>query len=393
MKKALEGVRVVDLTWAYSGPFVTQQMGDFGADIIKVEHRKGDISRSWEPQYKGQSLYYVQTNRNKRSITCDLTTPEGKQIIYDLVKTADVVVENFRPGSMKAMKLDYDVLKQYNPKIIMASISGYGQNGPYKDRGAFANLAEALSGFMYLTGFPDGMPCADGVACGDSVAGLFACMGILMALYHREKTGEGQYLDVAMTDALISICTTNMIEYDVLGKDKERIGNRDAAGYPYDMFEAKDGYIFLSYPDMRDWTPFVDAIEMPELLEDPRFKTNADRIEHADELFPIINSWSRQRSRAEIAKIFEAHRLLVSPVLKGSEVMRDPQVLARDMVLEMEDPVLGKFREQGIAIKMQKTPGAIYRQAPTLGQHTDEVLREIGYSTEKIASLHESKVV
>jgi crotonobetainyl-CoA:carnitine CoA-transferase CaiB-like acyl-CoA transferase len=393
-QKALEGLKILDFTAAYSGPIATMQLADFGADVLKIEHNKyGDGSRTWEPQVNGHSLYFLNMNRNKRSITLNLKSDEAKKIVYELVKKADVVVESFRPGVMSKMGFSYETLKAISPKLIMASLSGYGQTGPYSKRAAYSNLAEALSGMMYVTGFPDSKPTGSGVALGDSITGMFLANGILTALHYREKTGEGQYLEVAMTDALVHMLAIGIIKYAITGEEQERIGNRDPAAYPYDLFEAKDGYCMLGYSNMTDWTPFVEAIEMPELLIDPRFATNADRIAHADELFPIINAWSKKLARKEIAARITAKGELYSDVLKPSEVMENEQFIARDMIVEVEDPYFGTFKMQGIPVKMSKTPGSIDRGIPGMGEHTSEVLTSLGYMQEEIDTLKTKGVI
>lgn len=393
-KKALAGIRVIDLTTAYSGPFATMQLADFGAEVIKIENNKyGDGSRTWSPTVEGNSIYFLNMNRNKKSITLNLKSEEGKKIVLNLVRDADVVVENFRPGVMARMGLTYEALKEVNPRIIMASLSGYGQTGPYAKRAAYSNLAEALSGLMYVTGFPDGKPTGSGVALGDSIGGLFLAQGILTALFHRERTGEGQYIDVSMTDSLVSMLAIGMIQYDVLGKEQERIGNRDPAAFPYDLFEAKDGYCILSVATVSDWTPFAKVCGLEHLLEDPRFLTNDDRVKNADELYPYINEFSKQHTRAELAELFESAGQGYSDVLKPSEVMQNEQILARDMVVEVEAPFFGKYKMQGIPVKMSETPGSIDLPIPALGEHNAEILERLGYNPADLERLKAEGVI
>lgn len=393
--RPLEGIRIVDLTTSYSGPICTMQFADFGAEVIKIENTKtGDFSRTWEPMVKGRSTYYPSMNRNKKSITVNLKTDEGRQIVLDLIKNADIVVENFRPGTLQKMRLTYENMKAVKPDIILASISGYGQTGPYRSRSAYSNLAEALSGVMYLTGFPDGMPVGSGVSFGDSVGGMTAALGIMFALYHRDKTGQGQCIDVSMTDALVHLISYAIVSYTLTGNEPQRMGNRDPAAYPYDVFKAKDGnYCFLSIASVADWTPFAEACGLEYLIDDPRFDTNEHRIEHADELDKYISAWAAQHTRDEIEQIFEEHHVGFSPVLKTSELLSNEQLLARDMIVDMEDPVMGKYKMQGIAIKMSETPGEIRTTAPEMGQNNEEVLGGLGYTPEQIFKLHEEGVI
>lgn len=237
----LDGIRVIDLSNAYSAPIATLQLADFGADVIKIENTgTGDSSRTWNPFIGGESMHYMYMNRNKRSVSLNLKSEAGKQALFRLAETADIVVENFRPGVAKKLGVDYEAMRAVKPDIIMASLSGYGQTGPYAQKGAFSNLAEAQSGLMYLTGWPNGLPTASGVAFGDSVAGMFLVQGIMFALFHHERTGQGQYIDVAMVDSLVALLQHGFAQVSALGQEPERVGNRDLADYPYDTFQAKD---------------------------------------------------------------------------------------------------------------------------------------------------------
>lgn len=389
----LEGIRVIDLSTAYSAPIATMQLADFGADVIKVENTgKGDGSRTWNPFVNGESLGFMYTNRNKRSITLNLKSEEGKKALFELVKTADVVVENFRPGVTTRLGIDYEAMKKVKPDIIMASLSGYGQTGPYAKKGAYSNLAEAQSGLMYLTGWPNGLPTGSGVAFGDSVAGMFLVQGIMYALFHHERTGEGQYIDVAMVDSLIGLIQHGFAQVTALGIEPERIGNRDLSDYPYDTFEAKDGYCQLGNSTPSDWTMFTKAIGRPDLAEEEKYDSPDKRWEHVEEIHDIIQEWASQYTRAEIEKIFGEYGQLYSPILKCSEVMKDPQVLHREMVVDLEYRGT-KYKDKGIPVKMSKTPGNIRMMPPTQGQHTDEVLKSIGYTDEQLEQMRKDGVI
>jgi crotonobetainyl-CoA:carnitine CoA-transferase CaiB-like acyl-CoA transferase len=394
MKMPLEGIKVIDLTTSYSGPLCTLQLADYGAEVIKVEHyKKGDQSRTWYPVIKGCSSFFPAMNRNKKSVTLNLKSKKGKEILLDLVKTADVVVENFRAETLNKLGVSYEVMSGVNPRIIVASLCGFGQTGPYRNRSCYSHIAEALSGTMSMNGFPDGKPVGSGVAYGDGISGLMTAYGIMMALFHRERTGEGQYLDVAMVDSLIALNQGMIGEVHIQGKNLKRLGNKDGGMYPYDLFEAKDGYCILSVSDFNDWTNFAEACELEYLLDDPRFKTNTDRVDNDDELFEYINEWSKKHTRDEIEKIFEEHGASYAPVLTCTAMMENEQVLSRDMVLTVEDPVFEKVKMQGFPLKMNRTEGRIRKGAPLLGEDNAEVFGSLGYSEEDINKLKQDGVI
>lgn len=394
--QVLEGIKVIDLSTAYSAPIATMQLADFGAEVIKIENTAGgDGSRSWNPSVNGQGIHFLYMNRNKKSVALNLKSPEGKRILFELVKEADIVVENFRPGVTRRLGIDYEAMRAVKPDIIMASLSGYGQTGPYATRGAYSNLAEALSGLMYVTGWPapEGKPTASGVAFGDSVAGMFLTQGILYALYHRERTGQGQYIDVSMVDSLVALLQHCFVQCSLMGQEPERIGNRDLSDYPYDLFEAKDGYCQLGNSTPRDWSRFAQAIGRPDLGEDPAYKTSAQRWAHIGELHDIIQDWASQRTRKEIEAIFTEYGQLYAPVLKISEVMQDEQVLFREMVVDMEYEGMGKYKDKGIPVKMSRTPGRIRSMPPHLGEHTDAILSGLGYTDAERERLRNEGVI
>lgn len=393
MSLPLEGVRVLDLTTAYSGPICTQQLADYGAEVIKVERVKwGDAARTWPSEYE-VNPFFVAVNRNKKSVSLNLKSEKGLKIFKEMVKKADVVVENYRGGVMKRMGLGYDVLKEVNPRIIMASLCGYGQTGPYSDRSCYSNLAEAASGIMSMTGEKDGMPYGSGVAFGDSVGGMFTLVGILMALYQREKTGEGQYIDVSMTDSLFALNEGSTTACDITGFDAERYGNKDPAAYPYDAFPAKDGWCILSVADVNDWSNFAHACELDDLVDDPRFKTNADRIINYKELGEYISAWSSQHTKKEIEKRFEENRCGYASVNTAMEAMEDPQLLAREMIIEVDDQYFGKIKENGFPIKMSGSKPVVRYPAPRLGQQNEEIYKEIGITDDELKSLTEEGVI
>ncbi len=388
--QVLEGIKIVDLSTAYSAPIATMQLADFGAEVIKIENTGlGDGSRTWNPFLNGQGVHFLYMNRNKKSVALNLKSETGKQILFELVKDADIVVENFRPGVTKKLGIDYDTLKGIKPDLIMASLSGYGQTGPSAQKGAYSNLAEAQSGLMYITGAPapQGMPTASGVAFGDSVAGMFLVQGIMYALFHRERTGTGQYIDVAMTDSLVALIQHGFLQCSLLGTEPERIGNRDVSDYPYDVFEAKDGYCQLGNSTPSDWSRFAEAIGRSDLGADPNLKTPTQRWEQVQTLHDIIQGWASQYTRKEIEEIFGEYGQLYAPILKVSEVMQDEQILHREMVVDMEYEGLGTYKDKGIPVKMSETPGTIRLMPPHQGEHTREILQGLGYTEAQIEKL------
>lgn len=393
MDMALSGIKILDMTVVYSGPIATMQLADYGAEVIKIEPPQGEVVRYMEPQANGANAFFPNVNRNKKGITLNVKTEKGRKIFLELVKNADVVVENYRAGTLKKLGLDYETLKEANPKIIVASLSGFGETGPNKDKSCYSMLAEAYSGVMSMTGSPDDVPYTTGVAFGDSVGGMFTALGIMIALYHREKTGEGQYIDVAMVDSLIALSQGGIGEVDVLGEDLKRVGNRDTGGYPYDVYEAKDGYCALSVANPNDWSGFAKACDLEHLIDDPRFLTNKDRWNHADELQEYINQWTRKHTRAEIEKVFNEYREGYAPVLTTQEMMQSEQALSREMVIEVEDPVFGKMKQAGFPIKMSKTPASIRKGAPLVGEDNLEIYTELGYSQEEINTLKEEGIL
>lgn len=390
---ALERLKVIDLTWAYSGPFASMLMGDYGADVIKIERLSGDRSRGWEPIIKGKSIYFDCANRNKRSIAIDLKSREGVEIVREMVKKTDIVLENFRPGVAERLGLDYNKLSEINPRLIMASISGYGQTGERRFRGAMSHMAEAESGFLYVNGYPNNPPVGSGVPLGDSVAGLFAVCSVMMALYERERTGKGQYIDVAMTDSMVYMMATVLSASSIMGENIERKGNREAACYPYDLFKAKDGYIFLGFTDMENWEPFARIIGMPHLTEDERFKTNLKRIENADELYEIINAWCEERTADEIMTLFEENKQLSALCKSPLQVVSDGELIERRAVVKGSEELFGDYMMQGFPFIMSRTPGSLRRPAPDIGEHTRQILSETGYSKGTIDEFIQRKIV
>lgn len=392
--KILEGVTVIDFTQAYSGPFCTLQLADFGARVIKIERRGvGDQSREWTPFRNGHSGYYAAINRNKESLAIDIATPQGVEIIKRMVKDADIVVENFKVGTLDKMELGYEDLKQVNPEIIFASISGFGQNGPLKDLAAYDNVVQSMSGVMEMTGFPDGVPTRVGPAIGDNFTGLMMSLAIVMAYYHKLNTGKGQRLDVAMMDTIFSILESPILFQTLLHQEETRRGNSDVTLVPYDVYPCKDGYFSAGLAGESGWDRFCNCIEMPELIEDERFVNNDCRCRNYDILTPIMTEFFKKKTKKELAEIFTAAGIPNAPVHTIPELMVHPQIHARNMLVELEDPGVGRYQAINNPMKMDLTPAEMAFGAPLLGQDTEKVMKSFGYTTEEIQSLIQQEVI
>lgn len=393
--KVLEGVKVVDFTQAYSGPFCTMQLGDFGAEVIKIERRgMGDQSREWTPIESGHSGYYAAINRSKKGISLDMSTEEGRKVVIDLYKEADIVVENFKVGTLDKLGLGYDEMKKVNPEIIYASISGFGETGPNKSLAAYDNVVQAMTGIMEMTGFPEGIPTKVGPAIGDNFTGLTMSLAITMAYLNKLNTGKGQKIDVAMYDAIFAILESPILFQTVLGESSTRVGNGDPATLvPYDVYECKDGYFSAGLASDAGWPKFVKAMDRPELMEDPRFVDNDLRCKNYNEFTETVADFFKGKDRAELSEIFTNNGVPCAPVLTIPEVMEHPQIAAREMMQELEDPGIGKYLAIGNPMVLSKTPAVIEKAAPLMGQDTEEVLKGLGYSTEEIKALYEKEIV
>lgn len=395
MVYALEGIKVLDLTRVLAGPYATMILGDLGADIIKIEiPGKGDDSRYFGPYLKDESAYFMSLNRNKRSITLNLKKEEGKKVFLEMVKKADVVVENFRPGTMEKLGLGYDVLKRVNKKIIYAAASGFGHSGPYSKRAAYDAVVQAMGGIMSITGQKDGKFTRVGPSIGDITAGLFTAIGILAALVNRNATGLGQKVDVAMLDCQVAILENAIARYVVTNEIPKPIGNRHNSIVPFEPFETKDGEIIVAAGNDVLWSKLCEAINKKELIEDERFKTNPLRNENYDELRKIISEPFKNKTTDEWQKILNNYGVPNGPINTIDKVIKDPQVLAREMIVEVDHPKAGKLKVPGIPIKLSETPGEIRKPAPLLGEHTSEILYELlNYNEEKINHLKTNKII
>jgi crotonobetainyl-CoA:carnitine CoA-transferase CaiB-like acyl-CoA transferase len=378
MNFALEGVRVLDLSRFIAGPSCTMLLADMGADVIKVERPGGEDSRQVAPFMNGHSVYTMVFNRNKRAITVNTRDEQGRNLLRKLVREwADVVVENYRPGTMDKMGLGYEQLKTLKEDIILTSVSGLGQTGPLKDRAMFDAAAQAMSGLAYRNGRPDDPPMFTGVFLADYIAGAYAAFGTMAALFHRELTGEGQVVDVALLDSLFSVLGVQMAAWLLLREKMPRTGNRDLYTAPAKIFEAADGYIYFHGGTDSLFKRLASAMGKYELAEDPRFATSPARMENVEELEKIVDRWVREQSVAEISAKLEEAGIPYGPVADIPEATSNPQLRAREMMVEVDHAQAGRIVVPGIVAKLSKTPGSVHMAPPTVGQHNQEVFCDL----------------
>lgn len=389
MTGPLTGITVLDLTRVLSGPYCTMVLADLGARVIKIEHPgRGDDTRHWGPPFVGsESAYYLSINRNKESVTLDFKHPRGREVLERLTGRADVLVENFKPGTMERAGLGWDALHPRHPRLVFASISGYGQSGPRRDEAGYDAVIQAEGGLMSVTGDADGPAYRLGVAISDIVAGLFAAQGVMAALFARERDGQGQRVDIGMLDATAALLTYQAGNFFATGQVPGRMGNRHPTIAPYETFPTADGEMVIAVGNDGIWQRFCPAIDRPELAGDPRFRTNRDRMAHYDVLKPELDGTLRARTRAEWTGRFHAASVPCGAVRNVGEVLGDPHLAAREMVATLQHPTAGTTRVMGTPIKLSGTPGSVRTPPPTLGQHTEAVLGELGYDHEMIASL------
>lgn len=395
-QSALSDVCVLDLSRVLAGPYCTQLLSDYGAEVIKIEQPGlGDGTRQWGPPWvDGESAYFLSVNRNKKSVTLNLKTPEGQQILKRLVAGADVFIENFRPGTLARLGLDYESLAAVQPGLIYCSITGYGQTGPYRDRPGYDFIIQAQGGIMSITGPADGEPYKVGVAIVDITAGLFAASAILAALHHRERTGKGQYIDVALLDSQVAWLANVAHNYFATGEPPQRYGNAHPNIVPYETFPTADGYVALAVGTDRQYERFCQVVGRPDLWEDERFQTNAGRVTHRDVLVPLLQALFRTRPTQYWVDLMVQAGIPVGPINDIPTVFADPQVQARGMVQEVEHPTAGPIQVLGPVAKMSETPAQVRSAPPLLGAHTAEVLsRRLGYTAEEIEALRRNGVI
>jgi formyl-CoA transferase/CoA:oxalate CoA-transferase len=392
----LDGLLVVDLTRVLSGPYCTMLLADMGARVIKIEQPgRGDDTRGWGPPFAGEeSAYFLSINRNKESLTLDLKQPDGHRILEQLLARADVVVENFRPGTMDRLGFGYQTVSARWPRIVYCAISGFGQTGPRRDQPGYDAVIQAEAGLMSVTGESGGPALRLGVAIADIVSGMFAAQGIAMALLARARSGRGQLVDIGMLDATAALLTYQAANYFVTGRAPERLGNRHPTIVPYETFEGADGQFVLAVGNDDLWRRFCTVAELSNLASDPRLVTNRGRVENYAELKPILVDRLRTRSRAEWIAALNAQGVPTGAVRDVAEVLNDPQLAAREMIQAVEHATLGSVRALGIPIKLSHTPGTVRTAPPTLGQHTDQILRtDLSLTDAEIARLRATAAV
>ncbi len=388
----LTGVKVIDLTRILSGPFCTMMLADFGADIIKVEPLRGDDARMFDVTNDEESPIFVNMNRNKRSITVDLRTDGGKEIIRRLVKTADVLVENFRPGVMDKIGLGCEELMKINPGLVYAAVNGFGKTGPYKGRPAFDFIAQAMSGFMSINGTEEMDPLRSGAPITDMVAGLYCAFGIVAALRRRDRTGQGEEVQVAMVDGMISMLGFASAKYFQTGQLPPRSGNDHMVVSPYGVFQAQDGSVAIAPSTEKAWLALCRVIGLEHLITDPEFDTNDKRIENRAKINPIVNEKTRALTRDKLIERLNAAGVPCGPILNLKEVFSDPQVLHQEMVLESPQPT-GPVKMTGFPVKMSQAPAKVRLRSPQTGEHNREILREAEYTDVEIDQFEKDSVI
>ena len=395
MAGALEGITVLDLSRVLAGPLCTMMLADLGADVIKVERPgEGDETREWGPPWAGnESAYYLSVNRNKRGITVDLKAEEGREVVRRLAATADILVENFKTGTLDSMGLGYDVLASVNAGLIFCAITGYGQTGPDRDQPGYDFAIQGRGGIMSITGEPEGPPMKVGLAIVDVTAAQYAAIAILAALEARRKTGRGQYIDISLLDSQVAWLINRAGNYLVGGAEPQRHGNAHPSIVPYESFRARDKWFNVAVGNDSQFSRLAETVGAPELAADPRFVTNPARVEHRGELVELLSDCLRRRDAEEWLAVFREQKIPGGPINSIPEVLADPQVRARDMVVEMPHPTAGTVRLVGSPLKLSENPPVYMRHPPLLGEHTDEVLAELGYGAAEVRRLRQQGVV
>ena len=392
----LHGVRILDLTWMLAGPYCTMLLADMGADVIKVENPNGDPMRQLGPhlpddEEKHFGGYFQSINRSKRSIVLDLKSSEGKRKLLELAKTCDAVVENFRSGVMERLGVGYDVLHEQNPSLVYASLRGFGDKRsgetPLNDRPAMDYIAQAMSGFMSITG-PEGQPTKAGPGVGDIFPGALTALGVVSAILSARTTGQGQYVDIAMYDAMVSLCERIVYQYGYTGEEPTSSGNRHPLWSLYNTFETKDGFVCISAVFDHEWAKLATAMQQPELASDKRFATTESRLANDDAANAIVAEWTRAHTRAQVLEVV-GNTVPIAPVQSAKDLFEDPHLRQREMIVEVEHPgssMTGTVA--GVPLRFSSTPACVRSRAPLLGEHTEEILAELAEQTDEAVDRH-----
>jgi crotonobetainyl-CoA:carnitine CoA-transferase CaiB-like acyl-CoA transferase len=392
----LDGITVLDLSRVLSGPYCTMQLADMGARVIKIERPGlGDDTRAWGPPFvNGESAYFLSINRNKESLTLNFKHPEGRRLLDELIARADILVENFRPGTLDELGLGYEALHAKHPRLIYTSISGFGHSGPLRERAGYDAVLQGEAGIMSLTGPPDACGYKVGVAIADLAAGLFAAQGTLLALYGRERTGSGQHVDIAMLDSVAALLTYQAGIYFVTGAPPVRHGNAHPTVAPYETFQAADGEVVLAAGNDELWRKFCRVAGLDAYAADPRFATNRERVRNYGALRPLVADAFSKRTRSEWLAVLNDAGIPAGPVRNLQEVLTDEQLLAREMVHVLQHSSAGPVQVLGVPVKLSTTPGAVRRPPPALGEHTDEILtRDLGLAASQLTDMRAAGVV
>jgi crotonobetainyl-CoA:carnitine CoA-transferase CaiB-like acyl-CoA transferase len=391
----LDGVKILDLTQIMAGPFCTMLLADMGADVVKVEKPGGgdDTRRMGPPFINGESAAFLGINRNKRSVVVDLKAEEGVELVKRMVKDSDVFVQNFRPGSLERMGLGYEQLKEINPALVYCTISGFGTTGPYARRAGFDLVTQGMSGLMSINGHPGGPPAKIGVPITDLNAGIFAAYGILTAYIHRLKTGEGQHVDTSLMESGIACTFWESAMYFATGNIPGPLGSAHRLTAPYQAFATSDGYINIGAANQSNWERLCRAIDRDELIDDSRFLQPSDRMDNLDDLTATLDATFASKCSQDWLNALAEAGVPAGPIYNMEDVYADPQVQARDMMVEMDHPTAGRVKNIGVAVKLSDTPGSVRSPSPLLGQHTDDVLSDMGCSEDEIARLRDAGAI
>jgi crotonobetainyl-CoA:carnitine CoA-transferase CaiB-like acyl-CoA transferase len=394
---ALHGLRVVECATVVAGPLCGRLFGDFGAEVIHVEHpKKGDPLRDFGFTVDGINPWWKYYDRNKKLITLDISKPRGREILFDMLKDADIFIENFRPGRLEAWNIHYEDLAKINPRLIMIRVTGYGQTGPYSSQPGFGTIAEAMSGFAEMTGEPDGPPTLPQFPLADTCAGFYATMAAMFAVYNRDivGTGKGQVIDVSIWESLFSILGPNALVNHVTGRAPRRIGNRAPTSAPRNTYKTKDDrWIAIASATQTTAIRMFELMGMPDLVKDPRFNSNSNRVKNVDELDKLVTAWTTQHTRDELSKVLHAAEVPFGPINNVADIMADPHAIAREMIVEHVDTDGRTLRMEGVFPKMSATPGRVNRVGGALGIDNDDVFGRLGLTKEQIAELAKNGII